>query len=271
MFSRGAPTHELTSEQYHAHPAVSRSGLALVQRSPRHYWERYLNPDHVATEPTPAMRFGTAVHTAILEPDLFDARYAIAPTLPRTTKLGKEAWAAAAESGLDLLHEIEHTAIQDIRAAVNGHPAARRCLEIDGINECTFITKDPGTGVQIKCRPDRLTLNGWVIDLKTTQDASTPEFARSIAKFGYHTQAAFYLHTIEVATGIRPKGFIFLAVEKTAPYAVQMMRLGQDSITHGHHSMCEGLNTLAQCQRTGEWPAYSETVVDVDIPAWALK
>lgn len=265
------PTHILTSEEYHAHPAISRSGLGLIQRSPRHYWERYLNPDHVPGEPTPAMRFGTAVHAAVLEPDLFDRQFALAPALPRTTKAGKEAWAAAAEGGRDLLTEAEHTAILGIRAAVHAHPAAGRCLEIDGINESTFITKDPGTGLDIKCRPDRLTDSGWVVDLKTTQDASAPEFARSIAKFGYHVQAAFYLHTIEVATGTRPKGFIFLAAEKTAPYAVQMLRLGQQSLELGTRTMHQNLATLRQCLESGIWPGYSDTVVDVELPAWALK
>ena len=265
------PTHTLTNEEYHAHPAISRSGLGLIQRSPRHFWERYLNPDHVPGEPTPAMRFGTAVHTAVLEPELFDQQYALAPTLSRTTKAGKEAWAAAAEGGRDLLNESEHAAILGIRTAVHAHPAAGRCLSIDGINESTFITTDPGTGIEIKCRPDRLTESGWVVDLKTTQDASASEFARSIAKFGYHVQAAFYLHTIEVATGTRPKGFIFLAVEKTAPYAVQMMRLGPDSIAFGTDIVYQNLSTLAQCQETGIWPGYAESVIDVELPPWALK
>ena len=62
---------DLPIEEYLAIPAMSSSGLQQFRRSPAHYhWSR-ANP----VAETDAMRFGTAVHTAILEPGLFDATY----------------------------------------------------------------------------------------------------------------------------------------------------------------------------------------------------
>ena len=265
------PTHSMTNEAYHLYPAVSRSALTHLLRSPKHYWEVAINPNRVPREGTPAMQFGTAVHMAILQPSLFVTEYALAPSIARTTKAGKEAWAFAAEGGKQLLTTAEWDSIKGIKASILSHPAASSSLLTAGRNECTFIAKDPATGLDLKCRPDRITDSGWVIDLKTTQDASVTEFTRSIHKFGYHIQAAFYLHTIELATGQRPLGFIFMAAEKTAPYAVQMLRLGGASIQFGTGIIQTQLARLAECIATDTWPAYEDSVVDVELPGWALK
>ena len=217
------------------------------------------------------MRFGSAVHAAVLEPDLFPLQYVLAPSVSRTTNAGKAAWIKAAEGGRELLTQNEWDAIWGIRQSIADHPAASQCLSIDGINEATFICKDPGTGLELKCRPDRLTNSGWCIDLKTTQDASTTEFARSITKFSYHVQAAFYLHVLEYATGTRPKGFVFMAVEKGAPYAVHMLRLSDAAIEQGTREMHKHLEILADCIKSDTWPGYSDQVEDVTLPNWAVK
>lgn len=82
----------MENADYHAHPAISKSHLDLIARSPLHYWARYIDPNRVPTEPTDAMRLGTAVHTLTLEADQFEARYAVAPAVDRRYKAGKEAW-----------------------------------------------------------------------------------------------------------------------------------------------------------------------------------
>ena len=35
--------HDMDIDAYHAHHAVSRSGLLLMQKSPQHYWYEYLS------------------------------------------------------------------------------------------------------------------------------------------------------------------------------------------------------------------------------------
>jgi exodeoxyribonuclease VIII len=85
----------MENADYHAHPAISKSHLDLIARSPLHYWARFLDPKRVIPEPTPAMRIGSAVHTHVLELDKWDTEYTVAPDgLDRRTKAGKEAWAA---------------------------------------------------------------------------------------------------------------------------------------------------------------------------------
>ena len=49
-------TETLSNAEYHAHPAISKSGLDLMSRSPAHY--RY----RAASKPSRTMEIGTAIH-----------------------------------------------------------------------------------------------------------------------------------------------------------------------------------------------------------------
>lgn len=66
----------MASGEYFAAPGLSCSGMKDLAISPLRYWYRRVNPDAPLEEPTPEMRFGSALHCAILEPSEFDKRYA---------------------------------------------------------------------------------------------------------------------------------------------------------------------------------------------------
>ena len=91
MKIESAGLFSMPAEQYHSHPAVGHSGLVRIMRSPAHYKDVLTDPP----DPTPAMRLGTAFHTALLEPDRFGQTFVVAPKFDRRTKEGKaqaEAW-----------------------------------------------------------------------------------------------------------------------------------------------------------------------------------
>ena len=82
-------TREMTNEEYHAHPGISRSGIMKFIESPHKYWANYLNPDRPAKKTTAAMEMGTALHTLMLEIEKFKDEYFIQPDLVRLPKLVK--------------------------------------------------------------------------------------------------------------------------------------------------------------------------------------
>ena len=63
---------------------LSVSALKAFNRSPNHYIQ-YLTGPRKASK---AMAFGSALHCAVLEPDEFDSRYALAPKLEKRTPAG---------------------------------------------------------------------------------------------------------------------------------------------------------------------------------------
>ena len=78
-----APFKELAGAQlglepakYFSAPGLSNSGMSDLLVSPLRYWFKQVNPAREPEEPTPQMRFGSALHCAVLEPDQFDKRYA---------------------------------------------------------------------------------------------------------------------------------------------------------------------------------------------------
>jgi hypothetical protein len=262
----------MNNTDYHAHAAISKSHLDQVAKSPLHYWARYLDPNRVVPEPTPAMAIGSAVHTHVLELDQWDARYVSAPDgIDRRTKAGKAEWEAftAAATGRTVLPKADADLVMRMAHSVFSHPAAAMLLALPGKAETTHMWTDAATGLQCKCRPDWLTDDGrLLVDLKTTEDASARGFAKSIAQWRYHVQASWYLDGIEQATGTRPEQFLFLCVEKKAPYAVAVYAADAEMIAAGAQTAARDLDVLATCKAAGAWPGYSDQIEPISLPPW---
>ena len=81
---------KMSNAEYHALDYVSKSHLDEVNKSPFHYWDKYINPNRVIQEPTKQMILGSAFHTLVLEPELFDKEYIVesanAPKRPTETQ-----------------------------------------------------------------------------------------------------------------------------------------------------------------------------------------
>jgi exodeoxyribonuclease VIII len=258
---------------YHAHPAVSKSHLDLVAKSPLHYWARYIDPNRVPQEPTAAMAIGSAVHTHVLELDQWDAQYVVAPeNIDRRTKAGKAEWevVTTAASGRTMLSRADAELIMRMGHSVYSHPAAAMLLkQLPGKAETTWMWNDAATGLQCKCRPDWLTDDGsLIIDLKTTEDASPAGFRKSIAAYRYHVQAAHYLTGVERATGRRPEQFIFICVEKKAPFCTAVYAADAQMVEIGSEIAARDLDVLATCKQAGAWPGYSDQIEPISLPNW---
>jgi len=262
----------MENADYHRHFAVSKSGLDQIAKSPLHYWARFLDPDRVWTEPTPAMRLGTALHTHVLELSKWDEQIAVAPVdVNRRTKEGREQWAAfeTAAKRKTVITADDADLVMRMGRSVFGHPAAAMLLGLPGKAETTHMWTDAATGLQCKCRPDWLTDDGLLmVDVKTTEDASPRGFSRSIAQWRYHVQAAWYLDGLEQATGTRPEQFIFICVEKKAPFACAVYAADAEMIAAGAQTAARDLEVLAICKAADAWPGYSNQIEPISLPAW---
>lgn len=64
---------DISNDDYHGGPGISKSGLDLIHRSPLHY--RAAKTVANDNEPTPAQAIGTAFHALLLEPESFAQIY----------------------------------------------------------------------------------------------------------------------------------------------------------------------------------------------------
>ena len=221
------------------------------------------------------MRVGTAIHTAVLEPETFLDRYVILPEgIDRRTKDGKAEYAIlegkAEAKGAQLLPYADFDKVMAIKSACHTHPMAKQLFR-DGKAEMSVFWTDEETGVLCKCRPDWLLGgdNPAILDLKSTEDASPDGFTRSAYKYRYHVQAAWYLDGLEAALGVKPDVFMFLAVEKSAPYAPAFYYADDAMITAGRAEYRRLLRLFAKCQSENDWPGYPTKLQALTLPKWA--
>lgn len=253
------------ADEYRAWPYAAQSTLKILRdQSPAHAYEAMTNP----APPTPALRLGTAVHTAVLQPELFGDLYAFAPSVDRRTKAGREVWEQFEDDIGDrtILKAEEWATCLHIRDSVAAHPTARKLLVGDA--EQSAVWKDPDTGVMCKGRFDKISDVGALTDLKTTTDASPEAFTRAIAKYFYYGQAAHYLSGAQVL-GLDAKFFTIIAVEKEPPYCVAVYHIKDDAVRAGEDELKPLIDLYARCQETGVWPGYPNEALEIDLPPWA--
>jgi hypothetical protein len=107
----------MPAKQYHADQSIGHSGIVKMLKSPAHLREALI----IRMPPTPAMAFGTAVHTHVLEQDRFAEEFAVAEKFDRRTKEGKEAAARFEQEnqGKTLITSDDLATLTRVRAAVS--------------------------------------------------------------------------------------------------------------------------------------------------------
>ena len=91
-------------------------------------------------------------------------------------------------------------------------------------------------GAPCKSRMDYLA-GATIFDVKTCRDASPDGFARQIASFSYHLQAAHYSAGYREIVGWDLDRFMFIAVETEAPYMCRLYTLDPRSLQTGRLMM----------------------------------
>ena len=250
---------DMPAEKYHAVDALSKSMMSKILKSPAHY--RAALEEH--QEPTKSMQMGTAIHTAVLEPQLYSQVVAVVPPdIDGRTKEGKQ-WKEAHKSRIHLTHA-EDIDVQGVANSVRRHPFWD-IVRLGHKIEASVFAQDEETGIALKARPDLWIESHTLIDIKTTDDASPEAFLRTIASFGYHIQAAHYL----MMTGA--DNFIFVAVERKAPYAIGIYKLDDEWLQAGENLRCKAISTLHECRALDSWPAYPTAVQTLSCPKWVLN
>jgi len=261
----------LPAEEYHSNPAIGHSSLLKLMRSPAHYIDYATSP----RKPTPAKQLGSAFHAALLEPEVFKQSYVVAPKFDRRTKDGKsqaEAWETANAEKTALSAE-QMESILKMTSAAQEHKGAKFLLA-QGEAEMSGFWTDQETGIACKIRPDFLAKRGelitGLIDIKTCVDSSREVFAKSIAKFGYDVQAAYYTDGLEKLTG-RKVGFYFIAIENDAPHATAVYEASLEMIEIGRAKYRAALELLQWCRKEGYYPSYQPAgeIERIDLPRWA--
>ena len=253
----------MPADVYHAHDSASSSGLRLLLRSPDHF------KNGEEKDQTRAMVLGSALHMACLEPDIFYDTYHLLRS--SENRMTSEYKTAKKEFGEEFV--LVKTEIEKIEGMARNLHKSAICEYLDNDyceKELSGFAIDPDTGLMCRHRFDAI-IDGIAIDLKTTTDARKPAFEKKILNFGYHIQAAFYADQYRWIMNQEIESFIFVAIETSAPYAVKVYELEQDSMDAGRKKYRQALNEYAQCKASDTWPSYDQEIETIGIPPWALE
>jgi len=239
--------HDLSNEDYHSSDGISNSTLTMFSQDPhKPAWSKECpqNADKLAT-----FDFGTALHTILLEPHLFESEFAVMPAFNLRTKAGKEEKESFYIDNEDkmILTADEHEKLFLMRDSALSHPVARSLLNADGIAEGSYYSTDSETGLLLKCRPDKyLPAKNLLLDVKSTPELA--KFGHSVVDYRYHIQAAHYCHVMS-AFHDGPLEFLFLAVAKNysvGRHEVAVYSLPDEVLEYGQKIHRQNLRDYAE-------------------------
>ena len=257
---------------------ISAHGLMNILRSPFHYKKLLERTE----KPSKSMIIGSAFHSLLLEPDVYDEHYIIfrkpEPEKTMGAKVNKE---ALAEITVDnphktILTEDDANEIFKMVAEVKKVKGARDLLELKGnVEESVYLEVDK---IKIKIRPDKYCKDGILIDVKTTKNAHPDSFRRDCLTYHYDLQFAFYVDMLCKITGTEFKDVFIIAVENSYPHACQVYSCSEIGfIDIGRQRYQKAMEIYKECLKSGKWPGYEKYtndefgIYDLSLPDWFLK
>ena len=251
---------------YHADPvpggSLSSSGARrLLETCPARFDYERRNPPPSRDE----FDLGKAFHTAVLGTG---AETVVCDFRDWKTKAAQEAKKAAYDAGKVPLLAHQAAEVNAMAGTVRQHPLAGPILSKGEVEQSLFWVDDR-TGIWRRARLDLLRPDA-IVDLKSCESADEEHVTKAIARYGYHAQADYYREGAR-ALGLGDLPFLFVFVEKRAPYLVHVVQLGADELAAGRHLNNRAIDLFAECQRTGEWPGYASDITTVSLPPYALR
>lgn len=275
-----APTgliHGMSAATYHADPCRSPSlsssvARVLLNSSPAHAARIHPKMGGGSGKSTAAMSMGDLFHALVSG----SADIVIGDFPDYRTKASR-AWrdfALAMRETPVLKNDSDLQVAQDMAQSVRGRAAI-------GIDNTPFAatSKHEVTAIwqekNIFCRARYDVLNitehhADIWDWKTTNDISDRGIERSIARYRYDIQDAFYRRGLEkLLPGYRGRiSLIFCFVESSAPYTVRRVVLQPSYLQAANRCVSEAIDTWARCIDANDFPMLAPDTLAVELPAW---
>lgn len=255
---------------YYKTRALSQSEINLyLSTNPARYWRHSVfNPNREERSETSSMRLGRICHALFLEPDLAAAKIILSPFDSFRSKESKEWKETQDAAGMMVVTQSEQEQAYEVLGHLNKNERVQAIKKYGYAEQPLFqrvnsrgesVDVDE-SGIAVKAKPDWIFENGksrFIVDYKTTQDASPEGFRRSFEKFGYHRQAAWYLKMMELC-GKPCDGFMFIAQEVETPEAIAFYVADPDAVEVGWSECQHALGNIMSRLELSHWQAYQQ-------------
>jgi len=298
--------HDVPFELYQSWNALNASSIDYGLVSMEHM---KANMDGLLSRSSQAMDFGKAIHMKLLEPELFAETYSVSMPCQRQLKTGKNkgcecgyeskyrdssgTWLCGVHAGdFDKPHEnvltpSEYKSVFMIENKVKEHPVVGMLRSHGGCESSCVFQKN---GLWCKFRTDKIIFAQpnddpdksipWIIvDVKKVASMRSTDrrVAKSIGEYNYDMRAAWYVDGLQAIVKA-PVIFIWVFVEDTYPYAVNVIQMDDDTLRIGRELYEPVVRDYLKAIETGVWNgcSYSHAMGKVAVklggsPEWKRK
>lgn len=260
-----AGTHELSFSKYRSLDAWGSGSLKAMRRGPpaRVLWER-----ENGSRETDATMLGSAVHAALLTPELYGLQYAIKPEgMSFATKDGKAWRDDPVRKGLTLLPFDVGDDVSAIVASLHRKPAVAASLAKATSREISLLWDCSITRERCKARPDWIE-GKWIYDLKVSRHAAGSYLALRAFSEGWMHQLAHY-RTGAVELGLPIRGGRLVVVDPAPPHFVYTLEVKADALDLLEIENIETVKALRECRLSGVWAGTEDRWIPIEPPASA--
>jgi len=247
---------------YCALPGINATSIKAGRLSMLHMHHARTGPPRPTT---PAQRWGTLVHAALLEPDLFDEK-AVVFTGDKRGAAWK-AFAATHDSAW-IMTDAEREKIMEMRDNALGDRQARSVMK-QCDREVALIWQNERYG-RGKARVDGLNERS-IIMIKTAAQIEQRRFILNGYNLGYELQAAWYWHGAKMVDGT-DRIVWMIVLESAPPYDIVTYRFPQPVLDQALEVATEIAINYRACEVTESFPGVAKgDVLEYELPAWLQK
>lgn len=186
------------------------------------------------------------------------------------------------DEGYRCVREEHNTIIDIIRKTYKtyGGGILPRLLKLAD-TETSFYTTDPGTGLDVKVRPDAMLLEenvgaNIVVSLKTTRQPTIEAFARDAVRLGYDLSEGMYLDVVSHTTGRQFAGTLMIVLQTVQPWQVYALWWSPEDLEAGKYKYRQALEIVAECKGKRHFPGFdaraeegAQGIIRFELPAYS--
>ena len=279
--------YKMSNQSYHTGQgafAESKSSLANILDSPRKYRFEKDNPEELDVFDLKAKKFndGTAFHTWFLERENVVKEIILYKPYEGkgSVALNKDLKQEIRDSGETPINTDVLEMLGDFDTLLHSgeHETARKVIEHpDKFVEYSGFWQDPETGIWLKTRPDLISSDVVIWDLK--KHTTPTGFQKQAMYLHYDLQAYMALTGCTIITkAINPdvpkhtdfRFIVFHANEK--PYDIEIVMADYDFIESGRRKFVKATTVLRECLDNDKWPGkYPDEVGTISPTDWRLR
>lgn len=257
---------------------VSKNKVAIALRGLEFFFTVY--GEGKPMPETDALREGRMLHEAILEPELWRRNKQVYRMASNKSQEFRD-WEKRVlreYPGSHIMSLQESLRYDRIIDKVMSHKMAGDLIR-RAVKECHGYAVCPRTGAQLYSRPDIITPEGWMGELKFVKCIDQFEFNREQFKYKWFMQLAFYNFVDGEIRKRRLQGNCFyIAVEPFHPHRVFVHTLSSDFEKMGNIDWNEGMDKINACLKIDPqmrnyevWRALSNRAAELKPEMWMMN